>query len=65
MRNVRSAKAITRYQNIPSRYQIRATGPHEMMQQVPSFDTVRTALAAVAVSIQGTHIVYHRGASSY
>jgi hypothetical protein len=27
---------------------------------VPSIDTVRTVSAVVAVSIQGTHIVYHR-----
>ena len=29
MRNVRSAKNKTRYQNIPSRYQTRATAQHE------------------------------------
>jgi hypothetical protein len=27
---------------------------------VPSFDTVRPPYGAFAVSIQGTHIVYHR-----
>jgi hypothetical protein len=29
------AKNKTRYQNIPSRYQIRATALHEMMQKGP------------------------------
>jgi len=33
---------------------------HEKSLTVPSFDTVRARYPVVAVSIQGTHIVYQR-----
>jgi hypothetical protein len=35
MRNVRSAKNKTRYQHIPSRYQIRASARHEIARKWP------------------------------
>ena len=46
---VGAAKNKTRYQNIPSRYQIRASVRHEMTQKsltVPSFDTVKAHYGA-------------------
>jgi len=54
MRNIRSAKNKTRYQNIPPRYQTRAACCIKWCKKgltVPSFDTVRPVSAAVAVSI--------------
>jgi hypothetical protein len=51
----RVAKNKTRYQNIPSRYQIGATLPPETARKeahgLPSIDTVKAHYPVVAVSI--------------